>query len=68
MVSCPFDDYYEIGKILEVDVCVKPSEDFCATGIDAPLRSGMIILASKSDDSQIAIRTDDQLYYIFQIE
>ena len=66
--SCPFDDYYEIGKILEVDVCVKPSEDFCATGIDVPLRSGMIIFASKSDDSQIAIRTEDQLYYIFRLE
>jgi len=65
--ECPIEDYYEIGKILEVDVCVKPSEDFCATGIDVPLRSGMVILASKSDNNRIAIRTEEQLYYIFQL-
>ena len=66
--ECPLADYYEIGKLLEVDVCVKPDEDFCATGIGVPLRSGMSIFASKSDDSQIAIRTEDELYYIFRLE
>lgn len=58
------DDFKEVGKILEVNVCKLPTEDFCATGA-ALLCSGWSVLASPSDENHIAVQNEEGSYYTF---
>ena len=64
--SLPVGDFKEAGTILEVDVCLEPKEDFCATGISVPIRSGQKVYTSDKIPTQVIVQCDDGNYYIFQ--
>ena len=64
--SLPTGDFKEAGTILEVDVCVEPKEDLCATGISVPIRSGQKVYTSEKISTQVIVQCDDGNFYIFQ--